>query len=84
MTVKTAISLRSPLLAKIDAAAAQLGISRNRFTALAAEELVTKLDNQRLLARLNEAYADGPTEEEREDDPRPLDGPGFFEDFFDA
>ena len=65
-TAKTAISLRRPLLAKIDAAAAELGVSRSRFLALAAEELVRKLENRRLLAQINEAYADGPDPEERE------------------
>ncbi len=35
-------------------------MSRSRFLAKAAEELVRKLENRRLLAQINEAYADGP------------------------
>ena len=66
MTVKTAISLDRSLLARIDAAAVELSLSRSRFLARAAEELVRKLENRKLLARINEAYADGPDEEERE------------------
>ncbi len=66
MTVKTAISLRSSLLARIDAAAVELSMSRSRFLAKAAEELVRKLENRKLLAQINEAYADGPDEDERE------------------
>ena len=66
MTVKTAISLQSSLLARIDAAATELGVSRSRFLARAAEELVRKLENRELLARINEAYEDDPDPEERE------------------
>ena len=65
MTVKTAISLRRPLLARIDSAAGELGMSRSRFLALAAEHMVQELENRRLLARINDAYGDGPDPEER-------------------
>ncbi len=70
MTVKTAISLHSSLLARIDEAAMELSMSRSRFLAKAAEELVRKLENRKLLAQINEAYADGPDPEEREDQRR--------------
>jgi metal-responsive CopG/Arc/MetJ family transcriptional regulator len=66
MTVKTAISLRRPLLDQIDAAAEDLGMSRSGFLALAAEKLVRSLENRKLLAQINEAYADGPDAEERD------------------
>ncbi len=66
MTVKTAISLNRSLLARIDAAAVELSMSRSRFLARAAEELVRRLENRKLLAQINEAYADGPDAEERE------------------
>ena len=66
MTVKTAISVDRSLLARIDAAALELSLSRSRFLARAADELVRKLENRKLLAQINEAYADGPDEEERE------------------
>ncbi len=70
MTVKTAISLQSSLLARIDAAATELSMSRSRFLAKAAEELVRRLENRKLLAQINEAYADDPGPEEREDQRR--------------
>lgn len=66
MTVKTAISLDSSLLTRIDAAASELRMSRSRFLARAAETLVRRLENRRLLDQINEAYADGPSEEERD------------------
>lgn len=66
MTVKTAISLRSPLLDQIDLSARELGMSRSAFLALAAEELLRKLENRRLLAQLDEAYDDAPDDDERE------------------
>lgn len=66
MTVKTVISLQSSLLARIDEAAIELNMSRSRFLATAAEALVRKLENRKLLAQINEAYSDGPDLEERE------------------
>jgi metal-responsive CopG/Arc/MetJ family transcriptional regulator len=66
MTVKTAISLRPPLLNRIDASAKELGVSRSAFLAAAAEELIQKLENRKLLSQLDEAYADAPDQEERE------------------
>ena len=66
MTVKTAISLKRALLARVDSAASELGMSRSAFLALAAEQLVRELENRRLLTRINEAYADDPDPEERE------------------
>ncbi len=65
MTVKTAISIQSPLLARIDAAAKELGLSRSAFLARAAEAMVAGFENRKLLARINEAYDDAPDEEER-------------------
>ena len=66
MTVKTAISLRPPLLNRIDSSAKELGLSRSAFLAAAAEELIQKLENRKLLRQLDEVYADAPDQEERE------------------
>jgi len=66
MTVKTAISLRRPLPDQIDAAAEDLGMSRSGFLAPAAEKLVRSLENRKLLAKINGAYADGSDAEEHE------------------
>jgi metal-responsive CopG/Arc/MetJ family transcriptional regulator len=70
MTVKTAISLQSSLLARIDEAATRLNMSRSRFMARAAEELVRKLENETLLAQINDAYADHPDAQEQEEQQR--------------
>lgn len=63
-STKTAISLDTPLLRRIDAAAAELQIARSRLLALAAEEFLRRHDSERLLAELNRAHAEGPTAEE--------------------
>ncbi len=63
---KTAISLDPPLLQRIDAVAAELGLPRSRLLARAAEQFLRRHENARLLAELNRAHADGPTDEEIE------------------
>ncbi|HVF61941.1 MAG TPA: hypothetical protein VNJ70_19205 [Thermoanaerobaculia bacterium] len=62
---KTAISLESPLLDRIDDLARELEVSRSRLLALAAEDFLQKHENARMLRQIELAYADGPTEEER-------------------
>lgn len=64
-SVKTAISLDEPLLERIDAIAHELSLPRSRVIALAAEEFLHRQDSARILRLLDEAYADGPTREER-------------------
>jgi len=62
---KTAISLRSSLLKRVDEIAAELSLPRSGVLALAAEDFVERHDNAQLLAQLNEAYAVMPDAEER-------------------
>ena len=62
---KTAISLESQLLDRIDELARELEVSRSRLLALAAQDFLHKLENTRVLAQIELACADGPTEEER-------------------
>jgi metal-responsive CopG/Arc/MetJ family transcriptional regulator len=62
---KTAISLESPLLDRIDELARELEVSRSRLLALAAEDFLRKHENARMLRQIDLACADGPTEEER-------------------
>lgn len=62
---KTAISLESPLLDRIDELARELEVSRSRLLALAAEDFLRKHENARMLRQLDLAYADEPTPEER-------------------
>ncbi len=64
--VKTAISLDEELLIKIDRIAGDLHVSRSKVFTLAVKDYLKKQENQSLLAQLNEAYEDFPSEEERE------------------
>jgi hypothetical protein len=63
--VKTAISLDAGLLVKVTQLANDLHISRSKFFTLAVQDYLKKLENQSLLAHLNEAYEDFPGEEEK-------------------
>jgi predicted transcriptional regulator len=65
-TVKTAISLDAELFQAAEALAGALNISRSRLVALAVEEYVRRHQNASLLDRLNEAYADGDGEDDRD------------------
>lgn len=62
--VKTAISLDKELLTEVNRVAEELHISRSRLFALAAEEFIARWENQELLHRINDAYADVPTPED--------------------
>ena len=63
--VKTAISLDEKLLLKVDKLSNDLHVSRSKVFTLAVQDYLKKLENQSLLAQLNEAYEDSPSEEER-------------------
>jgi len=63
-SIKTAISLDENLLNRIDALSKKMQISRSRLFTLAMNDYLKKQENQALLARLNQAYADEPSEEE--------------------
>ncbi len=63
--VKTAISLDEELLIKVNRLADKLHVSRSKVFTLAMQEYLKKQENQSLLAQLNEAYEDLPSEEER-------------------
>lgn len=64
--VKTAISLDESLFREAEEWAEKLGFSRSQLFARAVEEYVRRRENEELLARLNEAHADGPDEEDEE------------------
>jgi len=59
-SVKTAISLQKPLFDQVEALAEKMSISRSRIFALAVEEFLRRHQNQRLLQRIDQAYADAP------------------------
>ena len=63
--VKTAISLDEELLIKVSRLADDLHVSRSKVFTLAVQDYLKKQENQALLAQLNEAYEDFPSEEER-------------------
>ena len=63
--VKTAISMQQSLFEQADALARELHISRSRLFALAVEDFMQRYENQRLLERINDAYADTTTPEEQ-------------------
>lgn len=56
--VKTAISLDSELLERVDALAEELDLPRSRVLAQAAEDFLRRRESQRLLGSLNEVYGD--------------------------
>jgi predicted transcriptional regulator len=64
--VKPDISLSEPLLEQVEALAQEMRISLNRLFSLALEEFIQRQQNRQLFEKINEAYADGPDEEERE------------------
>ena len=64
--VKPDISLSEPLLERVEALAQEMRISLNRLFSLALEEFIQRQQNRQLFEKINEAYADGPDEEERE------------------
>ena len=64
--VKTAISLDEELLEEVDKLSHDLHVSRSKVFSMAVKDYLKKQENQSLLAQLNEAFEDFPSEEERE------------------
>lgn len=64
-TVKTAISLPQVLFKAADQLAQQLHVSRSQLFATAISRFVKEDENRRLLAALNEAYAEPLDAEEK-------------------
>jgi metal-responsive CopG/Arc/MetJ family transcriptional regulator len=56
--VKTAISIKEPLLQEADALAHRLNIPRSRLFAMAVEDFINQHQNRQLFDKLNEVYAD--------------------------
>jgi hypothetical protein len=65
-TAQTAISLDVLLLNQLDAAAEELGVPLSGLLARATKEFLRRHRNAKLLAALNRAHTEGPTEEEVE------------------
>jgi metal-responsive CopG/Arc/MetJ family transcriptional regulator len=64
-TVKTAISLPSPLFQQADEVAREMDISRSRLVRLALEDFILRYKNKQLFDQINAAYEDGPDPDER-------------------
>ena len=64
--VKPDISLSEPLLERVETLAQEMRISLSHLFALALEEFIQRQQNRQLFEKINEAYADGPDEEEHE------------------
>jgi hypothetical protein len=56
--MKTAISVPDPTFARVDAAAARLGVSRSEFYARAAERWLLELERESVTARIDATLAD--------------------------
>lgn len=63
--VKTAISLDEELFKQVDKLAHKLHVSRSRVFTIAVQEYLHRQENKSLLAQLNEAYSDQPSDEEK-------------------
>lgn len=66
-TIKTAVSIEESLFQRVEALAAEMQIPRSRIFSMALESYIERYDTQKLIEILNEVYADGLTEEEKED-----------------
>jgi metal-responsive CopG/Arc/MetJ family transcriptional regulator len=63
--MKTAISLEDELMVEADAAARDLGLSRSGLVAEALRDYLRRRRRAQISEKLNLAYADEPTVEER-------------------
>ncbi len=63
--VKTAISLEENLFNQVNRLARDMHVSRSKLFTLAVKDYLKKQENKKLLAQLNAAYSDSPTEEEK-------------------
>lgn len=63
--VKTAISIQQSLFEQVEVLAREMHISRSRLFALAVEDFMHRYESQRLLERINAAYADTPAPDEQ-------------------
>ena len=65
-TVKTAISIKKLLFDKAEIAANEMNMSRSKLISVAIEEFLRQREARELFRSLNEVYADGLTDEDKE------------------
>ena len=63
--MKTAISIREPLLREADMAARTMGVSRSQLFAVAVSDFLRRRRQEDMLNRLNEVYANGMEADEK-------------------
>ncbi len=63
--IKTAVSIEKDLFDQAEDLAEELKVSRSRLVTMALERLIRDYQTKKLVEKLNEVYADGPTEEEK-------------------
>ncbi|MGR3218269.1 MAG: ribbon-helix-helix protein, CopG family [Candidatus Anammoxibacter sp.] len=62
--VKTAISVERKLFDKVNKLTKELNVSRSGLFSIAMKDYIKKYENKNLLAKINAAYDDSPSEEE--------------------
>lgn len=62
--IKTAISIDEPLFLRVESLADEMQLSRSRLFALAMEEYIKRWEYEKIQAAIDEAYRDGPDENE--------------------
>jgi len=62
--VKTAISLEENLFNQVNQLANDMHVSRSKLFTIAVKDFLKKQESSKLLAQLNAAYSDSPSEEE--------------------
>ena len=63
--VKTAISLDENLFNQVSQLANEMHVSRSKLFTLAVKDFLKRQESNKLLAQLNAAYSDSPSEEEK-------------------
>ncbi len=63
--VKTDISLSRSLLEEVETVAREMKISRSRLFVMAVKDFIDRHRTRRLVEQINQAYQDGPDEEEQ-------------------
>lgn len=64
--VKTAISIKKPLLQEVDNLSRQMNIPRSRLFVRAVEEFIERQRNLELLEQINETYSEYPSPDEKD------------------
>lgn len=63
-TIKTAISIEEALFERVERIAHEMEVSRSRLFVLAMEDFIRRRDYLKLQEAINDAYSDGPDENE--------------------